>query len=824
MEYFFTAEIAVILAVALATAVFLLGYLQKIKKRGAIARSLNLSLFLVTVPRHVKQEENDSQGQEEDHSAGALMEGLYSTLSVLTSTGLSKFKFGNPYITLEMAVHHVGEEIHFYVAVPEKFATSFEKRIHGAYPAANIEKVKDYNIFSSDGVYLGSVGQLKRDPVLPIHTYKNLKADTLDQISTAFSKISHEGEGAALQLVVRPAKTEKYRKRAESIVSLMKEGKSFKQALSLVKKKESTLGSAFNLFSDSKKEEDITKKPEGDEEVMKEIRQKAGQAGFECNLRLLVSSKEKFRAEELLSEIEGAFAQFDSPLAGGLKFSRLKRGSLRDLAFYFSFRLFDPKRILYLSAEELASLYHFPLGGVAAPRVKYLKTRPFEPPSDLSAQGITLGKNVFRGVDTSVKMSDDDRRRHLYMIGQTGTGKSSLMKYMVEQDIRNGKGVCVIDPHGDFADYCLGVVPDDRVDDIIYFNPGILDRVLGMNMLSFDPARPEQKTFIVNELLKIFDKLYDLKQTGGPLFEQYFRNALLLVMDDAENDPPTFASVSRVLADADYRKAKLSRETNPLVKQFWVEQAEKAGGEAALANMVPYVTSKFDQFLANDFMRPILNQVESSFDFREVMDEGKILVVNLSKGRIGDMNANLLGMIVVGRLLMSALSRGDMPEEERKDFYLYIDEFQNFTTDSIATILSEARKYRLDLVIAHQFIKQLPENIRDAVFGNVGSMVSFRVGAEDAEALEKQFEPTITANDLSNVDNFNAYVRLLINNQTSRPFNVQTIKPKEPDLERARMVADRSLARYGRAREEVEEKILSGYKKEESKQERSNFI
>ena len=274
-------------------------------------------------------------------------------------------------------------------------------------------------------------------------------------------------------------------------------------------------------------------------------------------------------------------------------------------------------------------------------------------------------------------------------------------------------------------------------------------------MLEYDPARPEQKTFIVNEMINIFEKLYDLKATGGPMFEQYARNALLLVMSDPESGS-TLLEVPRVFSDPAFRKMKLAKVTDVVVKNFWEKEAEKAGGDASLANMTPYITSKFNTFIANEFVRPIIAQQQSSINFREVMDGRKILLVNLAKGKIGEINSNLLGMIVIGKLLMAALSRADVEEKERKDFYLYIDEFQNFATDSISVILSEARKYRLALTMAHQFIGQLKENIKQAVFGNVGSMMVFRVGMEDAEFLQKQFAPEFEANDIANLDNLNA--------------------------------------------------------------------
>jgi hypothetical protein len=457
-------------------------------------------------------------------------------------------------------------------------------------------------------------------------------------------------------------------------------------------------------------------------------------------------------------------------------------------------------------------MYHFPPKGVkGTPHLKQSRFTQAPAPLEKVEQGLLLGTNNYRGQQTEVRLAPLDRARHLYLVGQTGTGKTSFMKTLIDQDIRAGNGVCFIDPHGNDILDVLASVPPERYEDVIYFDPAHLDRPFGLNLLEYDPRFPEQKTFIVNELLAIFKRLYgDVPESMGPAFEQYFRNSTMLVMEDPASGS-TMLDIARVLSNAEFRNRKLARSNNPVVNQFWTEIATRAEGEASLANIVPYITNKFDDFTANDFMRPIVGQQESSFNFREIMDSKKILLVNLSKGRLGERNANLLGLITVGKLFMAALSRADSPGKDFPPFYLYIDEFQNITTDSIPGILSEARKYKLSLTIAHQFLKQIDEKIRDAVFGNVGSMAVFRVGEEDGEFFAKQFAPVFSALDFVNIENYNAYVRILAGGVPQKPFNITSLPPVQGNKDQIDDLRELSYLTYGRDREQVESLIRSRY-------------
>jgi len=757
------------------------------RTKGSMARALNMSLFLISVPREPLA---IGQAQRPEKDIISVMEQLYSSFTNLHAKGWNKFIYGEPYISLEMGVHHVGVEIHFYMAVPRSYEQIFEKQVNGFFPTAQVERIKDYNIFNSQGVSLGAYLRLKNNPILPFKTYQTLQADPLGGLATAFSKLQKEGEGAAIQILIRPTHQDNLRKLAQKTAKEMQSGFNFFKALSLAKNPPKKL----------KAGEQVPEPPKAitpfEEEIVKGIQSKASKPLFDTNIRIVVSADNEARAGQLLNDLSGAFVQFSSNDMNSLQLNKLKGNTLEKFLFNFSFRLFDNYQTALLSSEEVTSLFHFPLGTTLAPRIKFLKSKPSEPPPNLPQEGIILGKNIFRGVESLIKMTKSDRRRHFYLLGQTGTGKSTLMENMVYQDILNGDGVAFIDPHGTAIERILGLIPSERADDVITFDPADVARPLGLNMLEFDPNFPEQKTFIVNELLGIFQKLF-LAETMGPMFDQYFRNAMLLLMDDYANEVPTLVNIPRVLTDDAYRRDKLSRETNPIVKNFWELEAEKAGGEAALANMAPYITSKINGFIANEFLRPILSQQKSAFNFRELMDSRKILLVNLSKGRIGDINAGLLGMVIVGKILIAALSRVNKPEDQRADFYLYIDEFQNFTTDSISTILAEARKYRLNLTIANQFIKQLVDKIRDAVFGNVGSIAVFRVGADDAEFLKNQFDPVFSPQDLLNIDNFNCYVKLLINNQTARPFNIKIDPPPTANSEVGSQLKEMSRQKYG---------------------------
>ncbi|HYC34566.1 MAG TPA: TraM recognition domain-containing protein [Candidatus Paceibacterota bacterium] len=719
-------------------------------------------------------------------------------------------------------------ETSFFVSVPDVKRDLFEKQLLAVFPKAKlIEKKDDYNVFNYEGETAAAYAHLHSNPIFPIKTYDKFDYDSLNILLNSFSKIAEEGEGVAIQLVVEPDKGD-YLWRYKDALRQLEQGADLKRATEV---KHGFLGALFkttknlaaDAFSDALAPKsgskpmdpaaNIAKKKEHNAWAIEEIKNKISTPIAHVSLKIVASAGTMERAEHILNDVTTVFNQFENTQGNKFSWKRVPEKKIIDFVREYAYRRMVKDEAMPLSIRELTSILHFPTGEISSPHVKISKAATAPAPVGLPQQGTLLGVNFDRNQHTNIYMQAEDRMRHMYVIGQTGTGKTTLLKNMIIQDIKNGEGVCFIDPHGSDVQDILAAVPKERYDDVIYFDPGYTARPMGLNMLEYDPNFPEQKTFVVNEMLSIFNKLFDMKVAGGPMFEQYFRNSVMLVMDDPETGN-TLLDVAKVLSSKQFRDFKISRCKNPLVVQFWKEIAEKAGGESSLANMVPYITNKFDVFLSNDIMRPIVSQEKSSFKMREIMDTKKIFLVNLAKGRLGDINANLLGLILVGKILMAALSRVDSFGKDMAPFYLYIDEFQNITTDSISQILSEARKYKLSLTIAHQFIAQLEDDIKDAVFGNVGSISAFRVGADDAEYLEKQFEPIFEANDILNLDNRNCYMKLLVSGKPVRPFSMETLPPQKGNPAIVPKLQELSYLMYGKDRSLIEEEIMRKYRKD----------
>jgi len=751
----------------------------------------NKVIFLVRLPKEKPNEENKDVSVQQLHEEIATGETIFSSIGGLRAQrGFMAWLYGRDDNFSFEIVANKGK-ISFYISAPKNKSLYIEQQIHAYYPEASIEVVDDYNAFNPQGSVLAGYLKARRSFIFPFLDYTDMNSDPMNSLINVMSKLEND-ESIAVQYVIRSAKKDWHSKIKKSVLEAYKT----KDVTKMFKISSSSFHNFINFFvfdimlgffdmgrADDKntlKDPNTPTKEltEKEREMLKKMEEKNSKSGLDVNLRIVVSSKDKERAKISFDNIASAYSEYSYYEYGNSFKPVIKKGQ-SNIIENFIYRRFMANQSFLLNTQELASMYHFPLSKTETPNIDWLTSRTAPAPNNIPKEGILLGRNTFRGIETDIKIKEVDRRRHMYIIGKSGTGKSVLLNNLAIQDIERGHGVCVMDPNGDLIEDVLNRIPPERAEDVIVFSPSDIKRPIGLNLLEYDPRYPEQKTFVINEMIGIFDKLYDLKATGGPMFEQYMRNALLLIMDSPETGS-TLMEVSKVLADEDFRRMKLRLCKNQTVVDFWSKEAEKAGGEAALANMVPYITSKLTPFISNDMMMPIIGQQNSAFNFRDIMDNQKILMVDLPKGAIGETNAYLLGMIIVGKILMAALSRTDIPQEQRKDFYLYIDEFQNFTTNSICQILSEARKYALCLNIAHQYIGQLSKGqdtqIKDAVFGNVGTMISFRVGSEDAGVLVKEFSPVFNEYDLVNVGR-GAFVKLLVDGQAVRPFSLQTIWP-----------------------------------------------
>lgn len=666
-------------------------------------------------------------------------------------------------IVFEVAITNEGSDIQFFIATPSAYAETVKTQVRRVFERAQVQEVNDFTIFHAQDPSILSTVTLKNFYALPIRSYRETETDSFAPILAAFANAKERRAGMAMQLVVQKA-SKKETGEMKSVLKGLKSGKSLQQLKP--KKTIDKVDQFVTKIAEGKDGDEEGKEPTSEAQLVEE---KMQEQLYQINIRIGVSAQTQEKADLLFDNLKGRFDQFGSAGHNGFDFSEKKD---RKTALDFAFRLPDENTMTVMNAREITSIFHLLNQSIEVANLQWMKTKRVAVPTEVATEGLLLGDNIFHGQETSVYMPEKDRMRHLYIIGQTGTGKTAIIKSMAYQDIQEGKGVCIIDPHGDLVDDMVATIPEKRLDDVIIFDPSNIDYPLALNMLEYDRSRPQEKTFIVNEILSIFYSLFDA-ETMGPVFEQYMRNSLLLLMEGKTDEPATLMEVPTVLTDERFRAELLKNCFNDPVKKFWEEEAQKAGGDAALENIAPYITSKFSNFISNDYVRPIISQPHSSFSFRKAMDEGKLLFVRLPKGKIGEINARLLGMIVSGKLALAAFSRDDIAEDDRRPFYFYIDEFQNFTSDSIEQILSEARKYKLSLNIAHQYMAQLTDSIRGAVLGNVGTTISFRVGVEDAEVLEKKFTPHFSAIELTETENLNCVVGMLSNNKPLSPFTMK---------------------------------------------------
>ena len=801
--------ILIVLVVVVALLVFVFSQYKKTLRE---AKNYERGLKMIPIHIHIPPsgEDVEANGRDERDITEEVLSQAQVMYNIISSTATKGFKsrvYGQRHLSFEIVAYE--GLIHYYAVVPAVLTDIVKQAIAAAYPLARLEEIEEHNIFSQTGKTSGTIGgefTLKKSYVYPIVTYQESKTDAARALLNALSTVTRE-DGVAVQIMFRPA-SEGWTKNSIYAANKIKKDKGIKSA---------GIGDMFrpkNLMEALwKPPESKDTKPEDkqlsslEQSLVEAIEEKTRHPGYEVLIRVVVSSNTSARSQALLKNIIAAFALFDSPTNNGFKFSISK--DIEELVTAYIFRFF-PQTVTHnvLNSVELASVFHLPdHNSIPSSQVQRQMAKQVDGPTQIMDEGFLLGYNEFRGTKKQIRLSTNDRRRHTYFIGQTGTGKTSLLNNLAYQDMMDGRGFAFIDPHGDAVEELLGAIPRERVEDVIYFCPGDMENPIGLNLFEFETQ--DQRDFLIQESIAMLYKLYDPGHTGiiGPRYEHWFRNAALTIMSDPKGS--TFIDVPQVFNDPSFTDEKLKYVTDRTVLDFWNKEMAQTS-EANKSEVLGWFVSKFGAFLSNEMMRNIIGQTKSGFNLREIMDNKKILLVNLSKGKTGELNSQLLGMIFIMKFQTAAMGRADVPEDEREDFALYVDEFQNFATDSFATILSEARKYRLNLILANQFMTQLTDNIRESILGNIGTVISGRLGITDAEILQKKFAPTFDAEDLTKLPNFQTIASVMINGVPSAAFSMNLVPPMvKPNPQLQDAIKKLSAAKYGRPRALVEKEIFA---------------
>lgn len=730
--------------------------------------------------------------------------------NIIASTLKKDFKsrlYGQRHISFEIV--GVKGFVNFYAAVPVSLVDVIKQAIISAYPASQLEEVPEHNIFSPVGRISSTLGgelTLKEDFAYPIATYQDIKRDPMHSVLNALSTLDKE-DGVGIQILIRPAESH-WHKHANELASKKRKGEDHKKGGELFWWAKQLFIALVKPPEDKSGDHSSKDRSSHEEALLNAIDDKTKHPGYETAIRVISSSNIAQKSQSILSNVVASFSLYDAPGRNGFKYTPAQ--DIESFATAYIMRFFPSGRKKnILNSVELATLFHFPQqDDIPTSQLTRQESKQVDGPRNVPDKGLLLGYNVFRGARKPIRLSPGDRQRHMYVVGQTGVGKSVFLENSALQDMLNGDGFAFIDPHGDTAEKLLSMVPRERTEDVIYFCPADTDYPLGLNI--FEADTPDQQDFVIQEVINVLYKLYDPQHQGiiGPRYEHLFRNAALTVM--AGPDGGTFIDIPKLFRDKEYVNQKLQYVTDQNVREFWLKEMPQSQRSNEFGDVVSWFVSKFGAFLSNSMMRNIIGQVHSSFDLRDIMDNKKILLVNLSKGRTGELNSKLLGMIFVMKFQAAAMSRANIPEEERQDFCLYVDEFQNFSTDSFATIMSEARKYRLNLTVANQFTTQLTDEIRDAVFGNMGTIVSFRIGQNDVESLSRYFQPLFDGDDLLRIPNYNTIVRTLIGGVPTQPFSMSTIPPLgSPNKELGDALKQLSAAKFARPRQVVENEIFA---------------
>lgn len=778
------------------------------------AKNYERGLKMVPMLIHLPPASDDilSDGRDKRDLTEEVLSQAQVMYNIIASTATKGFKskvYGQRHMSFEIVARD--GLVFYYAVVPTVLVDVVKQAIVAAYPSARLEEVAEHSVFSKVGKLSGTIGgefTLKKSFSYPIATYMESKRDASRALLNALSAAGRE-DGVGIQILIRPA-SDGWTKASMALASSI-EGKKNPGSKSGVR----VLFSARDLLEvlwrapESKEDGEVKDRQLNavEKSTIEAVQDKTRYPGYEILVRVVVSSNTAAKSQTLLKNIVAAFSLFDSPSYNGFKFTLSK--NVEALTSSYIFRFF-PQEVNknILNSVELSTIFHLPdQSSIPTSQVQRQMSKQVDGPTDTMEQGLLLGYNEFRGIKKPIRLSDKDRRRHIHIIGQTGVGKSVLQENLAYQDMLDGRGFAFVDPHGDSVESLLAKVPKERVEDVIYFNPSDMDNPIGLNMFEFDT--PDQKDFLVQEAISMLYGLYDPGHTGivGPRLEHIFRNSALLLMSDPNGG--TFIDIPKVLIDREFMKSKLKYVTDQQVLDFWTKEFPSSQRSSEAGEVIAWVVSKFGPFISNDAMRNIIGQTKSGFNFSDVINSNKILLVNLSKGKMGDLNSRLIGTIFVMKFQAAAMARANMSEHQRKDFTLYVDEFQNFATDSFETILSEARKYRLSLVLGNQFMTQLNEKLREAIIGNVGTTITGRIGITDAEIMVKRYTPVFDAEDLTKLPNYQSVVVAQIEGVPSAPFSMSWIPPVGHENQQLSDALKRlSAAKYGRPRSLVEQEIF----------------
>lgn len=809
MEAVLITLFVVLVATGSAGAFVYLSYRRTLREAKNYERGLKMIPILIHLPP--ASDDIEGGGRDQRDLTEEVLSQAQVMYNIIASTATRGFKsklYGQRHLSFEIVARE--GLVYYYVVVPTVLVDIVRQAVAASYPSARLEEVEERSVFSQVGKLSGTIGgefMLKKDFAYPIATYMESKRDASRALLNALSAAGRE-DGIGIQLLLRPAQ-EGWTRSASSVAEKIVKNKGQKKA---------GLG---GMIAPKDLLEALWKPPEAGEVKAEErqlttieksavdaIEDKTRYPGYETMIRVVVSSNTAARSQVILQNVIAAFALFDSPSHNGFKFTLSK--NIDELVTAYIMRFF-PQELnrSILNSVELATVFHLPdQKSIPTSQVQRQMSKQVDGPTQIMQDGLLLGYNEFRGVKKPIRLTDTDRRRHIHIIGQTGVGKSVLQENLAYQDMMDGRGFVFVDPHGDSVESLLSKVPKERVEDIIYFNPSDMDNPIGLNMFEFD--HPNQKDFLVQEAISMLYGLYDPGHTGivGPRLEHIFRNCALLLMSDPAGG--TFIDIPKLLIDEQFMKSKLKYVIDQQVLDFWTKEFPASQRSSEAGEVISWVVSKFGPFISNDAMRNIIGQAKSGFNMREIMDNRKILLVNLSKGKMGELNSKLLGIIFVMKFQAAAMSRADIVNEnDRIDFTMYVDEFQNFATDSFGTILSEARKYRLSLVLGNQFMTQLKEDLREAIIGNVGTTITGRIGITDAEIMVKRYTPVFDAEDLTKLPNYESVCVAQIRGVPSAPFSMSWVPPmgtSNPKLSDA--LKRLSSAKHGRPRTQVEKEIF----------------